>query len=50
MEDERINWLAVVLILAIIYIVYFLLVNHEAITHNMGNPCVLLPMNFGACG
>lgn len=33
----------------IIYGVWFLGANHEAMIHNMGNPCVITPLNFGAC-
>jgi hypothetical protein len=37
------------IVVGLIYVTHFLAVNAESIVHNGQNPCVLIPLNFGAC-
>ena len=50
--NERLKQVIIMLLITIVilYFAHFFAVNSEAIIHNSGNPCVLMPLNFGACG
>lgn len=36
-------------IVILTYLVHFFMINSQAISWNGSNPCVLMPLNFGAC-
>ena len=49
-ETLKLVIIALLITIGILYLAHFFDVNAEAIIHNSGNPCVLIPLNFGACG
>ena len=46
---EKIDWIIIALIIIALYLIHFFSINSVAISHNLGNPCGILPLNFGAC-
>ena len=47
--SKNLPWAMIVGLFILLYVAWFIGRNYEGIVHNMSNPCVLTPMNFGAC-